>query len=78
MHCIQIATIFFTWAKRRIPDTSGIGFGTIFNKSSAPWMQSVVSIQIVEVTEAFEAPSLGEYLVRELQRRQNGIGIRVS
>jgi hypothetical protein len=28
MHCIQIATIFFTLEKRLIPDTSGIGFGT--------------------------------------------------
>jgi excinuclease UvrABC nuclease subunit len=45
-----------------------------FQKSSAAWMPNTALVQIVEVAEPYEAPSLEEYLIRELQPRWNGTG----
>jgi Predicted 3'-5' exonuclease related to the exonuclease domain of PolB len=39
------------------------------------WMPAPAFVQIVEVCEPFEAPSLEEYLIRELQPRFNDRGI---
>jgi hypothetical protein len=47
-----------------------------FRKSSAPWMPTVAFVQIIEVSEPYEAPSFEEYLIRETQPRYNGKGIR--
>lgn len=45
-------------------------------QSQAAWVPSVSFVQIVEVSEPFEAPSLEEYLIRELQPPHNDRGIR--
>lgn len=40
----------------------------------AEWRRLAAYVQIVTVSEAFEAPSLEEFLIRELRPRHNAIG----
>ncbi|MGH7096207.1 MAG: GIY-YIG nuclease family protein [Stellaceae bacterium] len=47
-----------------------------FKQSKANWVMSVSFVQIVEVQEPFEAPSLEEYLIRELRPPCNHRGIK--
>jgi hypothetical protein len=47
-----------------------------FRHRPVAWEPSPALVQIIEVTEAFEAPSLEEYLIREFQPPFNSQGIK--
>ena len=47
-----------------------------FEVSKWPWVPSVAYVQFVEVSQPFEAPSLEEFLIADLQPRYNSVGIR--
>jgi hypothetical protein len=47
-----------------------------FRYKPPTWLPVPAFVQVVEVSEAFEAPSLEEFLIRELQPKFNDRGIR--